>query len=65
MSARDVDTTMRRAEEETRARTGMGAFDWLTAGSIAASIALFIAGKKQLAIFVGLWPPTFQAMRRR
>ncbi len=43
----------------------MGAFDWLTVGSIAASVALFITGKKMAAIFVGLWPPTFQAMRRR
>lgn len=43
----------------------MGALDWLTIGSIAASVALFLAGKKQTAIFVGLWPPTFQALRRR
>ena len=43
--------------------SGMGTLHWLTLGSIAASIALFAAGKKQLAIFVGLWPPTFQALK--
>lgn len=66
MSAPDVaESTLQRAEEVSRARTGMGVLQWLTLGSIAASVALFIAGKKQLAIFIGLWPPTLQAMRRR
>lgn len=43
--------------------TGMSPFHWLTLGSIAASIALFATGKKHLALFVGLWPPTFQAVK--
>jgi hypothetical protein len=46
-----------------RGKTGMSTFHWLTLASIGTSIGLFIAGKKQLALFVGLWPPTFQAIR--
>jgi len=46
-----------------RAKTGMATIHWLTLGSIAASISLFIAGKKNLALLVGLWPPTFQALK--
>jgi hypothetical protein len=44
-------------------KTGMSAFHWLTIGSIVTSIALFAKGKKQAALFVGLWPPTFQALK--
>ena len=44
-------------------KTGMSTFNWLTIGSIAASVALFASGRKQLALFVGLWPPTFQALK--
>jgi hypothetical protein len=43
--------------------SGMSTFHWLTIGSIAASVALYAAGKKHLALFVGLWPPTFQALK--
>jgi hypothetical protein len=35
----------------------------LTFGSIGASIALYLAGKRQAGIFVGLRPPTFQALK--
>ena len=37
---------------------------WYTAGvvSILASAILQIAGKKQMALFVGQWPPTFFAV---
>jgi hypothetical protein len=38
-------------------------FHILTLGSIGASIALFFSGNKQAGIFVGLWPPTFQALK--
>ncbi|HSE99104.1 MAG TPA: hypothetical protein VLD57_12620 [Blastocatellia bacterium] len=77
MSANMSSTTARRAHEgadaaESMARTidepvkrttGLSVFHWLTIGSIGASIALFLAGKKNLAIFIGLWPPTFQALK--
>lgn len=46
-----------------RAKTGMATIHWLTLASIGASVGLFIAGKKNLALLVGLWPPTFQALK--
>ena len=61
-----VDTVESRAEmmdQKAREKTGMSLFHWLTLGSIGASIALFAAGKKNLALFIGLWPPTFQALK--
>lgn len=34
----------------------------LTLGSILLSQILYFTGKKELGIFVGLWPPTFVAL---
>lgn len=34
----------------------------LTLGSIVLSQILYFTGKKELGIFVGLWPPTFVAL---
>jgi hypothetical protein len=68
MDMRSAGETMEQAKHKLE---GMGRgrteriFHWMALGSIGASLALFIAGKKNLAIFVGLWPPTFEAMRRR
>lgn len=50
-------------DESTKESTGISLLHILTLGSIAASIGLFFAGKKQTAIFIGLWPPTFQALK--
>jgi hypothetical protein len=58
-----VESNVERMEQESRRRTGMSLFHWLTLGSVGASIALFAAGKKHAALFVGLWPPTFQALK--
>lgn len=58
-----VESNAERLEQQTREKTGMSLFHWMTPGSIGASIALFAAGKKHLALFVGLWPPTFQALK--
>jgi hypothetical protein len=64
MATHDVaESTVHDLEERSRRTTGASVLHWLTIGSIAASLGLFIAGKKQLGIFVGLWPPTFQALR--
>ena len=46
-------------------QTGTGLLNWLTAGSIIASIYLFSTGRRQLGIFIGLWPPTFQALKKK
>lgn len=60
-----LETTKQRIENYSREKTGMSALHVLTVASIGASIALFLAGRKDLAIFIGLWPPTFQALRHR
>ncbi len=64
MATNDVaESTVRNLEERSRRFSGSSLLHWLTIGSIATSVGLFIAGKKNLAIFVGLWPPTLQALR--
>jgi hypothetical protein len=58
-----VERTARSVDETVKQGTGLSLFHILTLGSIGASIALYMAGKKDLAIFIGLWPPTFQALK--
>ncbi len=58
-----IEQAARRIDEPVRRKTGMSIFHVLTLASIGASISLFIAGRKDLAVFVGLWPPTFLALR--
>lgn len=58
-----VESTLRSVDESTKQSTGVSLFHILTLASIGGSLALFFAGKKSAAIFVGLWPPTFQALK--
>lgn len=58
-----VDSTAKSLDRQTKKATGASALHWATLISIGASITLFLAGRRELAIFVGLWPPTFQALR--
>lgn len=58
-----VESILKDIDESTVKITGVSLFHILTVGSIAASVALFLTGKKWAAIFVGLWPPTFQALK--
>ncbi len=58
-----AETMLKTVDESTKQTTGISLFHILTLGSIGASIALFLSGKKQAGIFVGLWPPTFQALK--
>ena len=58
-----MDSTANEVENQSRRVTGASALHWATLISIGASITLFLAGKRELAIFVGLWPPTFQALK--
>ncbi len=58
-----AESMLRTVDESTKQATGISLFHILTLGSIGASIALFLAGKKQAGIFIGLWPPTFQALK--
>ncbi len=63
-SGRDTAESMLKAvDKSTQQSTGVSLFHILTLGSIGASIALFLSGKKMAGIFVGLWPPTFQALK--
>ena len=58
-----VEATLRTIDQSTKHATGVSLFHILTLGSIGASLALFFSGNKTAAIFVGLWPPTFQALK--
>ena len=58
-----AESVLRTIDRSTKQATGLSLFHILTLGSIGASIALFFSGKKQAGIFVGLWPPTFQALK--
>ena len=58
-----VESALRTVDGSTKTATGVSLFHILTFASIGGSLALFFAGKKSAAIFVGLWPPTFQALK--
>lgn len=58
-----AESLLKTVDESTKGATGVSLFHILTFGSIGASIALYLAGNKQAGIFVGLWPPTFQALK--
>lgn len=50
-------------DRETTERTGTSIFHILTIASIVGSLVLFLSGRKTWGIFVGLWPPTIQALK--
>lgn len=58
-----AESLLRTVDQSTKQATGISLFHILTLGSIGASLALFFSGNKQAGIFVGLWPPTFQALK--
>jgi|GEM_PF-805994 len=58
-----AESLLRTIDASTKSATGVSLFHILTLGSIGASLALFFSGNKQAGIFVGLWPPTFQALK--
>jgi len=58
-----AESLLRGLDERVAPTTHISLFHILTAASIVASIALFLRGRKMEAIFVGLWPPTFQALK--
>jgi hypothetical protein len=63
-SKRDAaETMLKTVDGATQKSTGVSLFHILTLGAIGASVALFLAGKKSAGIFIGLWPPTFQALK--
>jgi hypothetical protein len=58
-----AESMLRNLDEKATEKTGISFFHVLTALSIIGSLALFFSGRKTEAIFVGLWPPTFQALK--
>lgn len=58
-----AESVLRTVDKSTQQATGISLFHILTLGSIGASIALYLAGKQKAGIFIGLWPPTFQALK--
>jgi hypothetical protein len=58
-----VEATLRTVDQSTKSAAGVSLFHILTLAAIGGSLALYFAGKKSAAIFVGLWPPTFQALK--
>ena len=58
-----AEEVLKTIDNTTVESTGISLFHILTIGSIGASLALFFSGNRQAGIFVGLWPPTFQALK--
>jgi hypothetical protein len=58
-----AETMLKTVDNSTQKATGISLFHILTLGAIGASVALFLSGKQRAGIFVGLWPPTFQALK--
>lgn len=64
VAKRDVaESMLKTVDNSTQKATGISLFHILTLGSIGASIALYLSGKEKAGIFIGLWPPTFQALK--
>lgn len=61
--ADQAESVLRALDDAVYAGTRISVFHLLTFASIAGAIALFLRGKKLEGIFVGLWPPTFQALK--
>jgi hypothetical protein len=61
---RDIaESLLHKIDEGVKSTSGTSMFHILTAASIIGSVLLFLRGHKLAAIFVGLWPPTFQALK--
>ena len=58
-----AESLLRNIDEKATGTTGTSLFHILTLVAILGSIFLFMSGRKMEAIFVGLWPPTFQALK--
>jgi hypothetical protein len=58
-----AESMLRNIDDTATARTGTSFFHILTIVAIVASIGLFMSGRKMEGLFIGLWPPTFQALK--
>lgn len=51
-----------RAVEQVTAQAPSQIWLWMAGAAISGSLALFLTGRRQAGIFVGLWPLTFLVM---
>ncbi len=58
-----IESALRTVDSKISETAGVSIFHVLTLLSIIGSIALFLSGRRMEGIFVGLWPPTFQALK--
>ena len=58
-----AESIIRDLDDSTKESTGVSLLHILSIASIGASVALFLSGRKLEGIFVGLWPPTFEALK--
>lgn len=58
-----IDSTVQSIDAPVKRTTNVSLWNALAMGSIGASLTLFLAGKKDWGVFVGLWPPTFLALK--
>lgn len=56
------EAAVRKIDQQSLRRVGVGALHLLSLASIAGSLLLFMKGRKMEGIFMGLWPPTFEAL---
>lgn len=61
---RDVTETFISSIDRSTTKTmRMSLFHVLSLAAIGASLGLWFSGQRKAAIFVGLWPPTFEALK--
>jgi hypothetical protein len=58
-----IEGTVRMIDESSTDMVGFSMFNMLTMAAILSSAGLFASGHKNEAIWVGLLPPTFQALK--
>ncbi len=64
MAERDIaESLLHKVDIGVQSTSGVSLFHILTLAAIVGSVVLFLRGNKLAAIFVGLWPPTFQALK--
>jgi len=58
-----AESVLQKADQEVKPVSGISLFHLAAGLSIAVSLLLFLRGKKLEAIFIGLWPPTIEALK--
>ncbi len=58
-----AESAVRSTDRYVNRTTGSSLLHWATLAAIGASVGLYLAGKKHAALFIGLWPPTLQALK--